>query len=498
MSDLGLFGRALKAQEPKFKANVAAQEAVYNLTAQKYAESKTFILKQSLHLLATDAAHLSAVIVTAAKARPLSIELYANLVKDLTVEPSPFCQIVRRTLWTGISHPSVQFLVALLLDNGVLTADWLLLRARHSNLALLSEELLFYFLPEWSTCPWFCAMQIERQQAKLQKWDRKFTSQCREKLNGHDLGANRFSLFREYRSKGYNHHAVAQCIVRDDVAALTELVTNGTVTVDDLVPLSIFDRFVHGKRARVTLIEYCALAAKAACFRYLVNAGAKLPDSLTEMIAFGGAGEMVRACESAELPFDKAILPSLRGYHVSMMRYIEDTFPSITPDGRAVLEMCRFRYKGMHYLIWLKGINVGNLLAADPKLSESLASVYNDLLIDIAWHNDPFLTRTISQSAGFDVMKPTNRKYSTALHAAAAGNSVEALGILLSASGADANVSDRSGTPLICAAQQNAWEAAIVLIHAQSIDVNAISQDVPSLFRGLLSWPLVNMAALLS
>jgi ankyrin repeat protein len=78
-------------------------------------------------------------------------------------------------------------------------------------------------------------------------------------------------------------------------------------------------------------------------------------------------------------------------------------------------------------------------------------------------------------------MKPTNRTWSTPLHAAAANNAVESLQVLLLAPGVTPNLSDRSGTPLICAAKENAWEAVHVLLQRDGIEVNAIANDVPFL-----------------
>jgi hypothetical protein len=373
----------------------------------------------------------------------------------------------------------------------------MLQRVRHTRDPFLSDELIFYFLPEWSACQSFCELQIAPHRSRLLRWDKVYENQCADKLDGHDLASNNYALFKQYRAKGYNHHRVGEYLATDNVNGLTELVTNGTVTVDSNVPRSIFDRFPQGRRGESKLIEYAALTGKTGCFEFLLRSGALLPDTIGQQIAFGGAGDLVRVCEQRQCSFKGAPLQAVKGFHLSMMRYIEDK-SGIGPDGRTVLSMCHFRNKGLHYLVFSKGVNIGDVLASDPHITESPQDVYRDLLVNVAAHNDILLSRVIAQSEGFDVMTPSTRKHSTALHAAAARNAVEALQFLLSLPRVDPNVSDRSSTPLICAASENAWEAAVALLQYKGIDVNAMSNDVYHIVLGLLLWPLVKMAAWLS
>jgi hypothetical protein len=494
MGDLGVLGAAIKAQEARLKSAIGLQEVLYNLVPAKYDEVKLLILRASMHRLASEASQLAAILVTAAKSRPFSIELYARLGKDLSDDEPVFRDVFKRTVWTRITHPSVQFLLTALLDNGLYTADYMLQRVRHTQTPIFPEDVIFYFLPEWSTCQSFYELQIAPNRARLLKWDKQYTAQCQDVLDGHLLASEDFTAFKEYRSAGLNHNSVAKAILNDNVQQLKAIIEAGPITLDSDLPLSLFDRFKYGKSKSVNLLEYAALTGKTVSFSYLMTAGARLPDSLGQHIAYSGAADLIRAVEDHQCPFFGADLMAIRGYHVSMLRYLEEK-KQVPPTARAVLAMAHFRYKGMHFMLSMKGANIESILATDTRVAESPSSVAGDVLVNLAAHNETFMARVIMQLPGFELGKPTNRKWSTALHSAAANNAVDLLLMFLAMPGADVNLSDRSGTPLICAAQANAWEAVHALVQRDGIDVNAIANDVRLGVRGPRLWPRAKAAA---
>jgi hypothetical protein len=389
--------------------------------------------------------------------------------------------ILRRLLWDNIHHPSIQFLVALLLDSRVCTADYLLQRVRHTKAGDLPEELLFYFLPEWSTCQSFFELQIESNKARLAKWDAEHSARTIDKLDGRELASDDFMVFKRYRSAGRNHNSIGQAIAKGDVETLKKLVDGTTIKADSELPYSLFERYKPPRKDRVTLVEYAALLGQMGCFTYLVEAGGRVTDRVLDFSGFGGSAELIRAMEGRELSFKGLGATAMQGYHVSVLRYVLEV--QKTPlTGAGFMRMCNFRYKGLHYLLQQHpDFDLATLLAEifqEP--------IYNALLLKVASCNDLFLSKILIFSDGFNVMLPTNLKYSTALHAAAAHNAIDILPILLEASGVDPNANSKWGTPLICAVRQNAWEAVELLIQTKGVNVNVLSNGVWFLFSGPL------------
>jgi hypothetical protein len=324
-------------------------------------------------------------------------------------------------------------------------------------------------------------MQIDANRDLLARWDREYSAQGHDKLDGGLLAKDNFTLFRQYRSKGLNHNPVCEFILADNVEGLKGLIASG-MSIDSDIPLSLFDRFKHGRSVRIKLIEYCALTAKSECFNYLYEAGAAVGEMLAHFAARGGTAEMIRLCDEKRCSFAQANIGAVKGYHISVLRYVTDT-KAQPISGRCVLEMCRFRYKGLHYLGWVKGANLTEILMTDPKFGRTSDRVYSALAVRLAMHNELMLMKILAHCDGFNVMKKTLQKYSTPVHAAAAKNAIEILEFLIGLPTVDINASDKSGTPLICAAQNNAWEAVRLLIQKPGIQLNAIANDVPSVFK---------------
>jgi hypothetical protein len=349
---------------------------------------------------------------------------------------------------------------------------------RTSRTLLISEASAFYFFPEWATDNEFFNLQLESNKARLAQWDSDYNASCDTKLDGHDLGANKYALFKDYRLTGLNHNAVAVALRGDDVEALERSLKEANLTPTSLVPRSIFDRFKYGKTKPVPLIDYCCLIGGIKGFRWLLDNGATVSPETGMYLAIGCRDEIMQEFNDRKFPLDLMLLGGMRAYHFSLLKSLHET-KALPIDSRSVLEFARHKLKGIFYLYW-RNEDFAKIMSTERKMQKETSDAVlweHILLLRAVEYNDMFIPKVISLIDGFNIMAPTNQKYSTALHAAAAFNSPEVLRFLLTLPSANVNASDRSDTPLIAAAQKNAAEAVEVLVESPGIDVNLISND---------------------
>jgi ankyrin repeat protein len=161
------------------------------------------------------------------------------------------------------------------------------------------------------------------------------------------------------------------------------------------------------------------------------------------------------------------------------------------------MEMFRGKFKALFFVLW-KGEDLGKILLTDGSFyNKNPATFETSLLIQAACHNDTFIARVITGLPGFRIELSTCDEYPTALHAAAACNSVETLKVLLGVQGADVNLSEQgSDTPLIYAARNNSTEAVIELLSHKEIDVNLIRGGVSALMAACESGALESIKVL--
>jgi hypothetical protein len=310
----------------------------------------------------------------------------------------------------------------------------------------------------------------------LAAWDRKYTAQCELRLPGHDLGVGDFAEFHQRRLRGANHNPIATVIERDDDALLRALLDEGKFNVNSEIPRSIFARMNEGKFQSVRLIDYAALQGSVKCFGLLHSAGAELRPETVGYCAVGAQPEIVGVCAAAGLPLEGIVHYGIRHYHFSGMKLaLEGEGCAISPD--ALREVLRHRFKGLVSLLPKPGI-IDSIAA-----TEGLAGT-TFVLIASARANDPFMTKLVCEMDGVDVMAVSEGgPFSTALHAAAAENAVDALRCLIDTDRIDVNADDRCTTPLITAARHNAVEAIRMLANVKGIDPNIVSQGVLFVLR---------------
>jgi hypothetical protein len=339
----------------------------------------------------------------------------------------------------------------------------------------LSPELAFYFFPEFVPhIPFFVHHLLSSRKA-LAAWDRKYAAQCELRLAGHDLGVNDFTEFHERRLRGENHNPICTVLEQDDEVSLRALLDEGKFNVNSDIPRSIFTRWNEGKFQSLRLIEYAALRGAVKCFGLLQSSGAELRQEAIGCSATGVQPEIIQACVKLGLPFENLILSGIRHYHFSGLKVaVEGHNCALQPD--ALREVLRHKFKGLVYLLPKPGTI--DSVAATEGLSGTTFT-----LITSAHANDPFMTKLVCEMDGVDVMGASEGgPFSTALHAAAAGNAVDALRCLIDTDRIDVNVDDRCATPLIVATQHNAIEAIRMLGKVEGINPNIVSHGVFFLF----------------
>lgn len=472
---MSLFGSALKENETKLRSYFSIQDALYGLSSSTMEAVKGMIMKGNWLKQKEEMAELVYYIICAVKSRTPLIEQYAKFIKILSDLSSDFRSLILRTVWRQIHHAQVQFLAAQLLDNGVLTVEYMIQRMQLNKELNLSPEVVFYFFPEFSTCPELMEKYIEPHKEQLAAWDRDYTAQCEAKLDGDELAQDNYKQFKDYRIRGINHNPASRSIRLDDVEMFKHLVTGGELTVNSDAPLSLFERNAYGKTKKLKLIEYAAFYGAANCFRWLLSEGADVTPRLAKFAAYSGKGEIIRACEEKACSFAGAMAWSIKGYHFSGFKYLreEKAYPV---DYATFIEMCKGKYKGLYYLVW-KGDDIERILMSNPNVSVDRESIDNMMLAFAAKANSPFLATAALRSSHLDVMKVIPMPHKTALHIAAVHNSLEVLDKLLGSARVDVNMVNGSDTPLMCAARENSYECVKALVRASGINVNFMSND---------------------
>jgi hypothetical protein len=445
--------------------------------------------------------------VFASRANPENIELFADLIAELFQSSPAFLPVIERTVWREIADSSTQFLVALLLDRGVIPPAHLIERAISAAKPSLSPELGFYFFPEWSTDDAFFDQYLEKSVTRFQAWDRIYTGQCELKVDGYELCGNDYEFFKEFRRKGQNHNPIAEILRNDDPEALSAVITERGLSVDMTVPLSLFDRRKQGKEKPVRLIEYSVLIGAMKCFKWLLTSGAAILPRVVKYSAMVGNQDIFQELFGRRIPMEPALLGAAKGHHFSVVKALhEQQHMPIRP--KVFHAMCTYKLKGLYYVL-TRNIPFKDIMADAAALKaedEARVGHENILLIHFAQIDDRFAVNLLVGLDGLDPFLETNQPYSTALHAAAASNSVEALERLLLCSGSDVNFESHGETPLSIAARHNAIEAVKVLAATKGIDPNRRSGGLTPLMiacsagsiavcRSLLEIPGIDLTA---
>ena len=469
-----MFQTLLKEQEAKLRHFVALQDKVFGLTPIKLENTKQVIQDSGVLNDSEDVIMLANIFVEATKCRTPLIETYAKMIRFLCDLSYEFHEVIKRLLWSQISHAEIQFLVVLLLDNGVFTVDYMLQRVKHTKDMNLSEELIFYFFPEWSQCPEFFEAQVVKHKDKLAKWDLEYTKQCEVKLDGQELAKDNYKQFREYRKRGLNHNALSRSIRLDDIYMLKINVQENDVPVNSNTPRSIFERNKYGKQKNLKLVEYCAFYGAFQCLEWLLSQKAKVTPNIMKFAAHGGNHDVIRLLESYGCGAEGAMLWSLKAYHFSVFKYLyRDRAMAVDYD--SLCEMLQYKYKGVYYLLW-KGEDLMPILESDPdkKPDESIES---KLLVQAAKLNDTFMCRILTQADEESVNTVTSLRYKTAIQAAAASNCLEALQFLVKLPNLDIQKRLVGDSILAVATARNAWECVEELSRTEGVDVNQQSKN---------------------
>ena len=469
-----MFPKALKDQEAKLRHFVALQDKVFGLTPIKLENTKQLLQDSGVLNDPEDVIMLASIFVEATKCRTPLIETYAKMIKFLCDVSFDFGEAIRRLLWSQIDHAEVQFLVVLLLENGVFTVDYMLQKVRHTKDLCISEELVFYFFPEWSQCPEFFEAQIVKHKDKLAKWDLEYTKQCEVKLDGQELARDNYKVFKEFRKRGLNHNALSRSIRLDDIYMFKINVQENDVPVNSNTPRSLFERNTYGKQKNLKLVEYCAFYGAFQCLQWLLDQKAKLTPNIMKFAAHGGNHDVIRLLESYGASTDGAMLWSLKAYHFSVFKYLYRD-RGVTVDYESLCEMLQYKYKGVYYLLW-KNEDLVPILESDTEKKPG-ETVEARLLVQAAKKNDTFLCRVLTEADAECVNAETSLKYKTAIEAAIMNNCVEALQFLITRPNIDVQKRISGDNILAIAARKNMWECVQVLLNTNGVEVNQQSKN---------------------
>ena len=469
-----VFPDLLRKQELKLKEIIKLQDAVFRMRPAKFDIAKDTLQQALFGCGQDDIIIIANILVEAAKARTSLIEHYARMIKMICETASEMADLVRRLIWRQIQRAEIQFLVVHLLENGVFTIDYMLQRVRLTKDLTISEELVFYFFPEWSTCPEFFSSQIENSKEKLAKWDKAYTQQCETKLDGQELAKDGYKLFKDYRRRGLNHNGTCRSIRLDDIDMFKRLVAENEINVNSNAPRSLFERNRYGKQKTMKLVEYCAFYGSDQCLMWLLDQKAKLTPNIMRFALHGGNHDIINFLEDKGCSLDGSVLWGLQAYHFSCLkRYYESN--SIRIEYKALIEMFRSKYKGAYYLMW-KREDLVAVMNSDPKMKPE-DSINARLMIKCAKMNDVFLCRLIHQSDEKAVQTVTSSKYKTAVRAAVATNAVDVLRFFLTIPEIDWNHTISGDSLLSLAARENAWEALHELTQHEGVDVNLLYKN---------------------
>jgi hypothetical protein len=463
------FKTALQAAHARLTAITDLQDTIYGLQEHGLDALLASLRGSRWVTNHDDAANLANTIVFAARANPSNIETYGLLIDGIVLSSQGFVNVMRRSVWRELKDPSIQFLTVQLLKRGIITPQFMRERIITAANPTLDPELGFYFFPEWASDDAFFEKCLEVNTEGFAAGDAKYTSACEMRLNGRDLSASDYELFKALRSKGQNHNPIAEMLVADDSDALTAMLADPNA----IVPLSIFDRRKQGRSKPIRLIEYCALHGSVKCFKALLSANADIGPRVPKYAAMNADQEIIDLLFARKIPLAPAIIGGIKGYHFSLLKELhENQHIPLLP--KAVFAMCQYKHKGLLYLLSLK-LRFGELMARAVELeSENTDDIgYEHILfLRAAELNDRCVVNIVKSIEGFTPMAEINQRFPTSLHAAAACNSVEVLRALVTYRAADINREVRADTPLTTAIKHNAIEAIEFLRDVPTIDPN--------------------------
>jgi hypothetical protein len=467
------FKEALQKAQERLKSLGDVQEPIYELQSQKLPTLPTTLLEGGLTSDPTKSSFLANTIISAVRANPPICELYAELIGALVNATPAWAAVLQRVLWRDVDDPTVQFLIVLLLERGIITPQNMIDRVISAARPTLTPELGFYFFPEWATSDSFFEKYLEPELDRFSSWDHKYTNQCEIMHNGRDLSENDYALFKELRHKGQNHNPLAQLLAADDQDRLIPLVDDGKIDVNSALPRSLFERRKYGKTKLIRLVEYCALTGSAKCFKYLLYNNAEIGPRVPKYAAMLGHQEIIQIAFSRRIPLEPALIGGIKGHHLKLLRTLHE-HQRVPIRAKALLAACDYKYKGLAYVL-TRNLDFSEVMAdAAPLQAEDRTRVAYEhiLLIRAAEIDNCFIISVVCAIEGFDPFVETNQPRPTALIAAAASNSVDALRILMSHRGANVNQESHGETPLIAAAKNNAVEAIEFLATMSGIEPN--------------------------
>ena len=469
-----VFPDLLRKQELKLKSFITLQDAVFRMRVAKFDHTKEVLQEALFGSNHDDMLVIANILVEAVKARTSLIEHYARLIKIICDTTPNFAELIKRLIWRQIKRAEIQFLVVHLLENGVYTIDYMLQRVRFTKELTIPEEVVFYFFPEWSTCPEFFSTQIANSKEKLAKWDKSYTQQCETKLDGQELAKDGYKLFKDYRKRGLNHNGTCRSIRLDDIAMFQRIIIENEINVNSNAPRSLFERNRYGKQKNLKLVEYCAFYGSDQCLKWLLEQKAKLTPNIMRYALHGGNHDIIHFLEEKGCSLNGAVLWGLQAYHFSGLKmYYESNM--IRVDYPSLVEMFRCKYKGAYYLMW-KREELGPIMDSDPKKKPE-ETANSRLLIKCAKMNDVFLCKLIIEADDQAIHAVTSAKYRTAIRTAAATNAVDVLRYFLSLPDIDLNQTMSGDSLLSLAARENAWEALYELTLHDGVDVNLLYRN---------------------
>jgi hypothetical protein len=186
-----------------------------------------------------------------------------------------------------------------------------------------------------------------------------------------------------------------------------------------------------------------------------------------------GHQEIIQIAYSRRIPLEPALLGGIKGHRFALLRMLHEN-QRVPIRAKAVMATCEYKFKGLVYLL-TRNLNFAEVMAdAAPLQAEDRRKVEYEhiLLIRAAEIDNRLVVSVICAIEGFDPFVETNQRHPTALIAAAASNSVDALSLLMSHQGANVNQESRGETPLIAAAKNNAIEAIDFLGTVPGIEPN--------------------------